>query len=315
MRKLWSIIALIIMLAALIGAYAYLTKHPQDKSTADKKSENKIDLLKLDQSKINKINIRNEKGNIILEKKSSKWIISQKESIKLDDQFVGNIVENFVSLSADRLVDKDSKDLEQYGLKTPKAVATAYMEDGSSKTINLGNETSDNSRYYIMIKDDPNVYAISSSAGLSLNYNLNDIRDRNISSLNNSDIKYFKFVNANNTIIEIKANDKNELVITTPNTNNKKIDDNNFQDLLSTVTGMKIKDFIEDNNKSLSKYGLDKPSSELLIKDSKNELHIYFGKDISEGSLAFKLSGNPEIYSIDKSVIDSLTSKALNCLK
>lgn len=315
MKKLWSIIALTIMLAGLIGAYVYLTKHPQDKSSMDKKLESKIDLLKLDQNKINKIDVSNGKGSFVLEKKSSRWAVNQKESIKLDEQFVGNIVEDFTSLSADSLVDKDSKNLEQYGLTTPKATATAYMEDGSSKIIYLGNETLDNSRYYIMVKGDSNVYVIPSSAGVSLNYSLSDIRDRNISSLNNSDIKYLKFVNANNTVIEIKSNDKNDLVITTPDTNNKKVDDNNFQDLISTITNMKIKDFVEDNNKSLSKYGLDKPSSELVVKDSKNELHIYFGKELNEGSVTFKLSGNPEVYSMDKADADALTSKVINVLK
>ncbi|MCM8711474.1 DUF4340 domain-containing protein [Clostridium sp. SYSU_GA19001] len=320
MRKSWRVFALVIILGALIGTYFYLSKKPQDNVSENTEStQQSIELLKLDSANINKIDVTNESGKFSLEKNDNKWVISGKQNLKVDENMINTIVSSFTALNAEKLVQKETSDLENFGLKNPKAQATAYLNDGSSKTIYIGNQTPEVSTYYIILKDSKDVYTVSGTTAQALNYSINDLRSKDLASIDTADLKYLKIINFNGEIIEIKANEGqneqekqyglNAFLLTKPYSSSHGVDSDKFEELKTAIGGLKISSFINDTAKELTKYGLDKPSLELLVKDSKSELHLYFGKDIDEQHVAFKVAGSPEVYSMEKSNMEALNVK------
>jgi hypothetical protein len=322
MRRLWSIIALLAVLGGLLGAYSYLTRHPQDENKTESNKE-QVEILKLDKSKLNKIIISNDKGNFTLEKKEAKWFVSSKQNIKLDDIALLNIEDSLAALNADKLVEKNPSDIEQFGLKSPKSSVTLFIEDGTSKTILLGNKTVDGGNFYAMIKDGTEVYTIPSSIGEYLNYGLSDIRSRNLTSINTQEINYLKLVNSAGKTIELQRNDQqssqekqfqiNNYIMTKPYSDNFGVDINKFSELANNIQGLKIVDFVDDSGKELAKYGLDKPSFELQVKDNANELRLYFGKEDGD-KVFFKSAGTPEVYSMEKQRLHEIDLNAFDLL-
>lgn len=325
MRKLWRIVILIAALGILLGAYFYLSKHPQnagdsDSSTASKSAE----LIKVDSDKLNKIQITNEKGSLSLEKTKDKWIISGKSSLKLDETTVDTVVSNFTSgLSGEKLVESNAKDLNKYGLDKPRITATAILKDGTSKTVCIGNETYDKNSYYIKAKDNNNVYTLSVTTADTLNYSLNDLRSKDLTAIDTSDIRYIKIVNTNGKTIEIKSDETKTaddasttsgFVVTKPYSSSPNVSSDKMDTLNTAVGDLKISGFLSDTSKELSKYGLDKPKMELVVKDSKNELRLYFGKTLEDGEVAFKVSGAPAIYSIEKEKMDAFDVNAFDII-
>lgn len=325
MRRVWKIILLIIILGGLIGAYFYLSKNPQNKTEEDKVAETKtIEILKLDENKISKITLNNEKGSISFVKRDDKWVYEEKPDLKLDENMVNSVVQNFTALNAEKSVEKEPSDLEKYGLKDTKNTATATLQDGSTYTLELGNQTPSGSSFYLKVKDKNEVYTVSESAGKAIKYSINDLRTKELTTINTSDLKYLKIVNSKGETIEIKPNDAqndeekqygiNSYIMTKPYSTVRGVDSTKLTDLTDAISGISIIDIVSDSSSELDKYGLDEPQLELLAKDSKNELHLYFGKETDDGNVAFKVSGSPEIYTVSKSSIEALNVNAFDLM-
>lgn len=325
MKKLWKIILLVVLLGGLIGAYFYLSKNPQDKSDENKLSENEtIEILKLDEKKMTKIVLNNEKGSLSLVKKDDKWVYEEKQDLKLDENMVNTIVQNFTALTAEKSVENEASDLDKYGLKNTKNTAAVSLNDGSNYTLELGNQTPGGSSYYLKLKDKNEVYIVSQSAGEAVKYSLNDLRSKELATIDTADLKYLKITNLKGETIEIKANDAqnndekqygvNAFIMTKPYSNAHGVDAEKLTKLTDTIKGLSIADFASDSSKELSKYGLDKPRLELLAKDSKKEFHLYFGKDMDDNSVAFKAAGAPEVYTMSKESMEALNANPFDLI-
>lgn len=325
MRKLWKIGLLIVLLGGLVGAYFYLSKNPVDntkKNTNENSNTNTssiVEILKLDEKKLTKIDLKNEKGGLSLIKKDGKWVSAEKPDVKLDESMLANVASNFTVLNAQKTIEKDPADLEKYGLKDVKNSATATLDDGSTYTLELGNEAPGGGSYYLKLKDKNEVYIVSSSVGEAIKYSLSDLRAKLLTTIDTTDLQYLKIVNTKGETIEIKINDTqndqekqyglNGYIVTKPYESPRGVDSNNLTKLNTAIGELKIVDFVSDSAKDLEKYGLDKPTLELLAKDSKAELHLYFGKDLDDSKVAFKVAGSPEIYSIEKSSLKAIDVK------
>ncbi len=66
----------------------------------------------------------------------------------------------FSSITATSLIEKDPKDLSDYGLDDPRFSITVEFEDGTSTTIFVGNETPVQNYYYANTDQDSTVYTI-----------------------------------------------------------------------------------------------------------------------------------------------------------
>jgi hypothetical protein len=321
MKKLWSIIILLAVLGGLIGAYMYINRHPQNGEKSENTKEAKIEILKLDKSSISKINLSNDKGGLSLEKKNSKWTVFSKEGLKLDEVSITTLLDGLTNLSGEKLVEKNARDLDRFGLKDSKTNISVILQDGSTKTVYIGNKTVDGSAYYIMLEGSSEVYTLTASTAECFKSGVNDIRDRSLTTIDTQDLKYVKLANINGQVIEIKANEKqtekekqfqiNNFIITKPYSGNQSVDTTKFDEFLANIGDLRIVDFVEDSSKNISKYGLDKPRLELVVKDSKNELHLYFGKDMND-NIVFKAAGTPEIYSMEKLKLGELNKTAFD---
>lgn len=315
-----SILSLVVVLAVLVGAYFYVSNRPK-KQAEDNKT---IEICKVPKEDIVKMVLESRDGTTLtFEKKDDKWTVDYPHPVVLDQTSVDDIAYSFASLYAERIIDENPKDLSVYGLDKPAVVARAFLKDGTQKVLYLGNKTPSGNTYYLMAEGDPKVYSVWMNHGEHFSYKLSDVREKDLTEIKTQELTYLKIAKKGKPTIEIEMNDeqsKDEAQfglslwrMTQPYNEPMGVSSDKFQKVLdgiSSLTSNAIKDFVEDNPQDLSKYGLDDPVAELIVKDKENTLHLYFGKDTDDGkSVYFKTADVNSVYTMEKSKTELLDTK------
>lgn len=319
-KKQRNALALVVVLAVLVGAYFYVTNRPQKKD----QENNTIEICKVPKEDIVKMVLESRDGTVLtFEKKDDKWTVDYPYPVVLNQTTVDDIAYSFASLYAERIIDENPEDLSVYGLDKPAVVAKAFLKDGTQKVLYLGNKTPAGNTYYLMAEGDPKVYSVWMNHGEHFSYTLSDVRERDLTEISTEELTYLKIAKKDKPAIEIEVNDKKSedepyldlslWRMIQPYKEPMGVSSDKFQKVLDSIASLSnnaIKEFVEDNPEDLSKYGLDDPVAELIVKDKENTLHLYFGKDADDGKgVYFKTADVNSVYTIEKSKIEFLDTK------
>jgi hypothetical protein len=88
------------------------------------------------------------------------------------------------------------------------------------------------------------------------------------------------------------------------------VDGEKLQALTDSVAFSELKDFVEDNAKDLTKYGLDPAEGEIILKDETSVLHILVGRNVDDYTTYFRYPTSRNVYTIERARVDSLRSAA-----
>jgi len=322
-----SIVALVIVLALLIGAYMYISNRPAKQVEDDNKT---IEISRVNKDDIVKMVLESRDGTALtFEKKDDEWVVDYPHPVVLNQTTVDDIAYSFARLYAERIIDEDPEDLSAYGLDKPVVTARAFLKDGTVKVLYLGNRTPAGNTYYLMAEGDPKVYSVWMNHGERFSYELSDVRSRRLVEIKAEELTYLKIARRDNPTIEIKINDEQSedeaqfglglWKMTQPYNEPMGVSGDRFQTVLnaiSSLSGNVIKDFIEDDPQDISKYGLDDPLAELIVKDKENTLHLYFGRDTNDGKgVYFKTADVNSVYTMEKSKTDILDTKPFDIVE
>jgi hypothetical protein len=317
MKRLWILIAVFAVIGGLIAGYFLL-------SPAAKKEEAKIETIEivaLDKEKLSTITLIRKDSTLKLAKKGEEWTVVQAVPVHIDQIKADDVASVVTALAARSVVEENPNDLAQYGLASPRVVAKAVFTDGTEKTFHIGDRTPSADMYYFQLVGDPKVYTVWSYVNERYRYTVSDMRDKFISpSINPDEITYLRVRQRDGTVIEIKEKTQAESqlmyfgfgthIITRPYAYTVGTDSQKADPFIRGPSAIEIKDFVEDNPKELSRYGLDKPWAELLVRDKANTLQLAFGKDKDADTAYFTIVGRPGVYTVEKSLLAFLDTKA-----
>lgn len=319
MKKSKSILILVGFLVVLLGAYFYLDK--KSAKSDDVASEpSKLELTKFDVQEVSTIKLTSSDETLELVNLDSRWVVKANPTMKLDQQVVSGVALSFSTLMADKIIDENPVNLKDYGLENPSVTAEAELKDGSKKIVYLGNLTPDNNTYYLMMKDDPKLYAVPASYVENLKYTLSDVRDGKIHSIDTQNLNYVKVTHEDGTIVEIKkgetkaADSSNNSWLMVQPYANQEVDSGRIANILGAIPYIKANKFIEEDGKDLVKYGLDKPSLVISMKDAASSSNIYFGKDLDDTYIYFKTDTSNAVYATKKDYLYFFESPATDFL-
>ncbi|MBU3191038.1 DUF4340 domain-containing protein [Clostridium bowmanii] len=324
MKKSKSIIILVVILLLLSGAYFYVSKHPKTKD-ADKSSisdvASTVELWEVDDTKVSKVIATFGDGSNTFIKKNKNWSIDNYD-YKLDQPMITSAIGSLIN-SHGTLVEKNTEDIEKYGLIKP-IINLIIVGDGSDKILNIGDKTSEGTNYYASGNEKKDVYSISVSTVDNIIKAQSAYRDKTITSINPETLTSIKIIEAGSSPIEIEKNENRSVEETNYNLNTWTlsgaysktigVDDNKIGLVAAAIPKLTASDVIIDNPKDLSIYGLDKPSLELILKDSKSTLQLFIGKNKDDKYVYFKTSEADTIYVMDKTVIDTFRVKPLDII-
>ncbi|MGI6189114.1 MAG: DUF4340 domain-containing protein [Caldicoprobacteraceae bacterium] len=311
-------IALVVALALLAGVYLYITNRPKAEPEDD--SDEQIEISKFDKDSIVKMVLESAEGTLTLEKADDKWTVDYSRPVELKETAVDDIAYSFSSLYAERMIDENPEDLSVYGLDKPAVKATAYLKDGTVRVLYLGNKTPAGNTYYLMAEGDPKVYTVWMNHGEHFQYKLADIMEKKLTEIDTIELTYLKIEGKNIRTIEIESRpDQTEeeaqfnigiWKMVQPYSNPRSVSTDKFEKVLDAISALSIEDIIEDDPADLSKYGLDDPAFELIVKDKENTLHLYFGDETEDGEdVYFKTANDNIVYTMRKNKTKFLETK------
>jgi hypothetical protein len=305
----------------LVGTYLALKNQPAPKTPAvNPPAPAAIAISTLDQTKITQMTLQSEGGKLIFQKKQGRWTTVPEIASGLDQSAIDLIAAAFGTLSAEELIAKSPKDLDQYGLVRPAVTATAELSDGASRIIYVGDATPATNGYYAMIKGDPAVYRISGSDGSRFRSSWNDFRDKSLPALDYQQCVYFKLVQPGGRTIEITKNPnhsapamKNNLEywqLTQPYQETLGVSIDKFsKDILANLAGLSIDTYLDDRPQDLNQYGLASPRYRLTVKDQKHSLELLIGDEHHDDYYYCRLSKGDSVFSVRKEALNFLEIK------
>jgi len=322
-KRTIAMIATLAVLAALAGAYAYLRLKPAP-AAADTGEAAKKELSKLDAEKLVKMELSERpEGTLTLVKRDGAWTLDPPLAVKLDTSTVDDLVYSFTALFAERTIEERPSDLAQYGLQPPRAVARAWLADGSTTKLLLGDSTPTGNTYYLQVEGDPAVYSVWMNHGQHFHWKVADLRSKALlATINTEEIAYYKARLRSGQTIEVVEKTPDETkqyqlgfgkyLMIKPYPTRRGVDAEKFDPVLRGPASIDIVEFVDDAPANLAAYGLDKPWGEILLRDKASTLHLLFGADRGTDRVCFKVAGERAVYATDRYKLDFLNTKAFD---
>ncbi len=285
MKKFISTYIIIFIFAGVLSYYFWSEKHQSPPETT---------IFKFEKGDFQEISLIN-KWKIV---KNKKWKIIEPKKWDADQGKVESIVEKLSSLSAERVVEKEGKDLKKYGLDKPET-KLSFSVKGKTYQLLIGKKSPVSYQFYVKKNNSPVIYVLSGYTVDSLNVKSEDLRERRIVKVEKGKVRKLILVSKKKISME-KKGDKWEIISPVKTEGDRW----EIEDVIDEIGNLKAKKFIEDKAKDLSIYGLDKPSLkvELYLGKTLSYKSISFGK--TKGDIVYaKRSGKDTIYGVNKNVL------------
>jgi len=245
-------------------------------------------------------------SGLAMERSGESWAVKSGLPLKIDQDEARGLAYSVTAVSANRVIEENPKELAPFGLEPPRATARVEIKDKPAVEVSIGIKTPGNDQYYISIKGDPKVYTVNSYTAERLTARLEELRDKKLPGYDPQAVKYLRLASGPTTIeIEKAAKPEDMLAnlglfqMTKPFKIPRGVDAEKFGALLESAKALRVRSFVEDRPKELSKYGLDKPAFDLFVQTDKESLHLQVGKEASATSVYAKLGGSPEVFILD----------------
>lgn len=302
MRPYRNAVILIVVVGLLFGAYMFINKQKPADSKNKPADSNAIKITEIDKDKIVAMTIENKGEKLVFEKKDKDWVLTSPSNIKYDATKIDTIAVRAASLSADKVIEENATDLDQYGLKNPVTVAIK-ISDGTGKNFEIGDETPTKDAYYFKLNDNNKVYIVSNNIAETFIITKNDIKDKVLFTSKPEDVLGFSLEKGNKIVFSAKKQEDANWIMTAPFEINA--DSSKFDPAFSSVLKLSIINFVEDNVSDLSKYGLKTPSYALGIDTSSTKTKILLGDEKEKNSEIYaKLENSNDVFTVDEKLLN-----------
>lgn len=277
------------ILAALLVAAYFLTADSGEKTTSYKLPDSK--LFELDSVKVDKIEIVNKDGKVVLEKSSGEWRVVEPYNYKIAVTLAENAVSGLKNMKLESIISTNPEKKDMYGLsETDQAEVTVY-ESGVPKGKFLLGKSSAGTSSYVKKPDSDNIY-IADKLNMHdfVKAELNDWRDKGIIAIPKEAVNSVQYIYGGETFLVSKDTTgkffvgKDSVSGTFDGILNtlQKLETNNFKD--STIT-----DFTDFNEAVIIDWG----------SNTKTELK-FLKLDTTPVKYLLKVSGNDQIFLVDE---------------
>ncbi len=318
MRVFRQTIILLVAFLAILGTYFFVIKPSEEKKKQKEEQEKKI--LNIDSSKISEIWITKQNGEKIgFKRVNSKWDIIYPIWAEADKFSVNPIASRYSSIEIERVIEKNVKDeekLKEFGFLPPRFKVELKVKDEKEKekeeekiiAILIGEKSKVGYSIYAKREDDPEnkIVLISASLEAVIDKSLQDFREKKPMDFVVPDVK--KLVILKNGKQEESINKKEYIFekreggdwyIKFPeNTTYVKARESQVRDLLYSINGIKILEFVSDSTEPQNLYGLENPDISIEATMSDGEKYNLLLK-FQSGKIYAKKPDRPNIFSIE----------------
>lgn len=178
-KKIIGIVVGCVLIAGLAGATVLLLNTGDENTSPENQlqtTEAVDDVILSSQSpdSVTKISVKNEKDEYTVIRKtkanektseSAVYTIDGLENIKTDTSLLGTLANNVatLSVSGNNIIEKDSSELDKFGLGDTATSVTMEFDDGSKFSFRIGDVVHNDSTTYFSVEGQNTVYGVQTS--------------------------------------------------------------------------------------------------------------------------------------------------------
>lgn len=276
------------------------------KGKGEKDEEEK--LLALSSDDVQKITFKREDETITFQKdEEGEWLITEPIEAKADKYEVDRLADDFSDLRIERVVEEVPEEIEKYGIPQ-KEISLWFKDKDKPIKILIGMENPLGNTFFAKREDETKVVLISSSLKSLMEKSLFDFREKNIFKFETDDVKSVK-LRAKKT--GWQASRKGEEWFF-KNPFNALAETSKIDDILSSLSGLKAKEFVSEEKKKddVKKYGLDHPEYEITLGMPLENQEVTFSLHKEEDKLYATTSLSTKIVETEDTLLSDLEKEA-----
>ena len=308
---------LVVVLAALVFYYYFIELPSDERKKQQRELSEKI--LLFEPADVSEFSLISH-GQTIHLKRNGKdaWQLIEPVKAQADN----TAAEAYLSLLSDarfsRVVEEAPQDFSVYGLADPGLTIGLKLKDKKELSLHIGDVNPLQQKIYVKRGADANVL-LSGVAREELQKAVFDLRDKSLLQFNSEDIGKIRLKNELNDFLLVREGKDWIVSHKDLKARGDKIE---IESYLHTLATSRIKEFVEENPKSLAPFGLKAPSVELqlhskktqkpltLLAGGKRDTSGYFGKLESAanvvllGNQMFRILSKQFVEFMDRSLLD-----------
>jgi uncharacterized protein DUF4340 len=251
---------------------------------------------------LSSVKIVNEGGGYELEKKESEWNIKSPVNGPADENTVSSLLADITGAKAAEVVSESVDDPAKYGLDKPKISITARLSAGGERTVSIGSKVDEN--YYAKVSDQPQLIKVDTLFYEKLNTKLVSLRSKQFVKLNRDELTKVYIKNSNVTLVAEKKDDKWKVTEPADKKDKEASTFKIFTPLETQATE------VLDKPSGAVAAKIAKPAVEVRLTDKNGKTTILKISSADGENVYVKVEGRPEIYRVEKSLLDGLNFKA-----
>ena len=298
MRGLTSTIALVVVLAGLVG-YIYFV----DRDRPPGGTETKPKVFDVSSEDIEEVHVKNAAGDTTrLRRNGTDWQIIDPREAEADAGTVSSVTSSLAALEVQRVVDENPADLEQYGLSSPRLdVAFRATDQKDLQRLLVGELTPSGGDLYARKPPDSRVFLISSYLDATFDKTTFDFRDKAILKFERDKADGIELVGGP-TALRLSRNGTDWRIV-------KPIagraDYGAAEGLVSRLSSAQMRNIVAEDATDLKPYGLDRPSLTASVTSGSSRATLLLGKSGDQGLFA-KDASRPVVFTVEESLATEL---------
>jgi hypothetical protein len=260
---------------------------------------------------IKKIEIDMKGVRLVSERgKDKEWLITSPRKLKGDYYEINGYLGTLKSIEATRFLGARLDNASSYGFKFPIVTVRLWPENAKKPiTLTVGKEVEGNRGRYALSDSVDELVTISDKAVKKLMVDINDFRDRVITSFKEESVKKMvvKFRDKPSMILERIGKDEWKLVEPVVT----KVNSLRAKSILWRLEALRFNDIISEAPvKEEARYGFDNPSARVALwgKDESRPLEVVTigGPAIKKANVYVRVSSRPGVYPTDADLLDRI---------
>jgi hypothetical protein len=305
-RRLGPILALALLVG--LGIYTYVSEF-RGREGGNKAGADKDKPIVFERAGLRAIGIKNDHGELRLEKQGEDWKLTAPLVTDGDEDAVEGLLNSVESARIERRIGAAS-DRRQYGLDPPKATLTIETAAGGEpKTLALGDSNPIGGTCFALLPGTDEVAVVSSSLGDIATKDLLGLRDKSLLSLDPWKVRRFT-IERGREAIRMEKPDEGWIIrqpVEAP------ADGPIITDLLNALQNLKATAFSSEkpSGADLRRFGLQPPRARLtLLQEGWDvEKTVAFGKEAPGGGRYARTLGRDPVLAVPADFWPKVTTK------
>ena len=307
MKVFRQTILLILLLAISVGVYFLILEPKKEKEEIQKEKEKKLtdfSSQKVYEIWIEKKGGEEEKGweKIGFRRTEKKWDIIHPIWAEADRFSLNPIASRYSSIEIERVIEENPEDLSQYGLAPPRFKVSVKLKDSPSPlTFLIGDKSQVGYSIYLQKVGIPKVFLVSAALESVIDKKLEEFRQKRPMDFIVPDVKKMVIKRGEKTYVFEKRLG-GEWWIKFPDTPTfVKASDSRVRDLLYSINGVLVEEFVSDSSPPANLYGLDNPDMIISVITEEEGEKVLYELELKAGKgkkIYARRPGRPNIFTL-----------------